>query len=141
MTQTRKKGAKKPQNKRQLFNSTKGFFVVKKEEKEFEFEGHFLHAKKWILIITIQYSFLIYQLGLWNLTKTWKAEWSNAKMISFQKRSASQNWHQNFSQMYNFKSKIPRTSNFVGCFEVKNLNKRKMLNKYLQSFWNIHKQT
>ena len=45
MTQTRKKGAKKPQNKRQLFNSTKGFFVVKKEEKEFEFEGHFLHAK------------------------------------------------------------------------------------------------
>ena len=55
MTQTRKKGAKKPQNKRQLFNSTKGFFVVKKEEKEFEFEGHFLHAKKWILIITIQY--------------------------------------------------------------------------------------
>ena len=49
------KGGKKPQNKRQLFNSTKGFFVVKKEEKEFEFEGHFLHAKKWILIITIQY--------------------------------------------------------------------------------------
>ena len=46
------KGGKKPQNKRQLFNSTKGFFVVKKEEKEFEFEGHFLHAKKWILIIT-----------------------------------------------------------------------------------------
>ena len=136
-TDTQKGGKKTSKNKRQLFNSTKGFFVVKKEEKEFEFEGHFLHAKKWILIITIQYSFLVYQLGLWNLTKTWKAEWSNAKMISFQKRSASEN----FSQMYNFKSKIPSTSNFVGCFEVKNLNKRKMLNKYLQSFWNIHKQT
>ena len=89
-----KRGQKKPQNKRQLFNSTKGFFVVKKEEKEFEFEGHFLHAKKWILIITIQYSFLVYQLGLWNITKTWHAEWRQFE----NKRPSSQNWHQNFSK-------------------------------------------
>ena len=40
------------------------------------------------------YSFLVYQLGLWNITKPWQAEWRQFE----NKRPSSQNWHQNFSK-------------------------------------------